>query len=52
MDDNGHGTHLAGIVGGTCAAANGICGVSPKVSIMACKFLDQEGHGVTSDAVR
>lgn len=51
-DDFFHGTHLAGIVGAACNNRIGICGVSPVVKLMGCKFLDGSGNGYTSDAVR
>ncbi|MBQ9708333.1 MAG: S8 family serine peptidase, partial [Firmicutes bacterium] len=39
MDDNGHGTHCAGIIG-----ANGeISGINSQVSLMGLKVLDEEG---------
>ena len=46
-DDNGHGTHVAGIIG---AQNNdiGVVGVAPEASIYAIKALDQEGYGTTS----
>lgn len=45
MDDNGHGTHVAGI-----AAANGsLKGVAPDAKILAVKVLDSNGYGTTSD---
>ena len=41
MDDNGHGTHCAGII-----AANGnFKGVAPKVKILPIKFLNNYGSG-------
>ncbi len=47
MDDNGHGTHVAGIV-----AANGdLTGVAPGASIMAYKVLNRNGSGPTSDVI-
>ncbi|KAK9817633.1 hypothetical protein WJX74_010437 [Apatococcus lobatus] len=51
-DDFFHGSHLAGIVGASCNDGIGVCGVSPKVSLMGCKFLDGQGSGYTSDAIR
>ena len=44
MDDNGHGTHVAGIV-----AANGeLTGVAPGASIVAYKVLNRNGSGPTA----
>lgn len=45
MDDNGHGTHVAGI-----AAANGpgLKGVAPGASLYAYKVLGRDGTGVDS----
>ncbi len=48
-DDNGHGTHVAGI-----AAATGrrkIYGVAPKVELYAVKVLDANGSGFISDII-
>lgn len=52
MDDNIHGTHVAGIIGGRGNNNTGISGVAQKVSIMACKFLNAAGSGGTSDAIK
>jgi len=49
-DDNGHGTHVAGIV----AAANnqiGVIGVGPEISLYAVKVLDKNGNGWLSDLI-
>jgi serine protease AprX len=47
MDDNGHGTHVAGI-----AAANGsLKGVAPDAEILAVKVLNSAGVGTTSDII-
>ncbi|MGC8977206.1 MAG: S8 family serine peptidase [Candidatus Ratteibacteria bacterium] len=51
MDDNGHGTHVAGIIGAKGNNNNGVCGVNWKVSIMALKFLDSSGTGTLGDAL-
>jgi len=47
MDDQGHGTHCAGIIGATLNNRVGIAGVS-RVSIMAVKALDSQGSGYYS----
>ncbi len=52
MDDNGHGTHVAGTIGATGNNGVGVVGVSWSVSIIAVKFLDADGSGWTSDAVK
>jgi subtilisin family serine protease len=50
MDDNGHGTHVAGTI---AAEANsyGVTGVAYSTTIMPLKFLDANGSGYLSDAV-
>jgi len=50
-DNYGHGTHLAGIIGGVADNAEGISGVAWRTSIMACKFLNAFGNGFNSHAV-
>ncbi|MEK6906626.1 MAG: S8 family serine peptidase [Nanoarchaeota archaeon] len=44
-DNNGHGTHVAGII----AAAGGIKGIGVNVSIVAVKVLNSSGDGLSSD---
>jgi len=48
MDENGHGTYVAGIIG-----ANGseLKGVAPEVDFLAVRVLDSEGKGYQSDAI-
>ena len=51
-DDNGHGTHIAGIIGGSGAAAGGYYqGVAPGCSLICLKVLDQKGNGFASDVL-
>ncbi len=52
MDTNGHGTHVAGIIGADGDNGLGVTGVDWSVSIMALKFLGPSGAGYTSDAIR
>lgn len=50
MDDHGHGSHCAGVIG---AAHNGvgIMGINANVQIMAVKFLGAGGGGTLEDAM-
>lgn len=52
MDENGHGTHVAGTIGATGNNGQGVTGVNWSVSIMPLKFLGADGSGYTSDAIR
>ena len=51
MDENFHGTHVAGIIGALGNNAEGIAGVCWGVRMMALRVLDPNGVGVTSDVV-
>jgi thermitase len=51
MDQNGHGTHCAGIIGAEGGNNEGITGVNWKVQIMPLKFMDANGSGTTKDAI-
>lgn len=51
-DDNGHGTHVAGIIASNGFSSNGkYSGVAPNANILAVKALDDAGSGNTSDIV-
>lgn len=52
FDYDGHGTHVAGILGAAANDGHPVVGVSWKVRLMACKFLDPGQDGLTSDAIR
>jgi subtilisin family serine protease len=52
MDDNGHGTHIAGTIGADGGNGVGVAGVTWKTQIVVTKFSDATGYGYTSDAVR
>lgn len=51
MDQNGHGTHCAGIVGAVGDNGQGVAGVNWKVQIMPLKFMGPLGTGTTKDAI-
>lgn len=52
MDDNAHGTHVSGTIAAMANNGLGVAGVNWSSSIMALKFLDSNGSGYLSDAVR
>src|SRR5690606_13760420 len=49
-DENGHGTHVAGIVAAT-GAPGGVFGVAPKAELLAVRVLDENGSGSLSDLI-
>lgn len=51
MDDNGHGTHVAGTVGAVGNNGIGIAGVCWNVRLMPLKFLGSNASGFMSDAI-
>jgi subtilisin family serine protease len=51
IDDHGHGTHVAGTIGAVGNNSVGVVGVAWRVQLMACKFIDPQGHGTISDAI-
>lgn len=51
-DDNGHGTHIAGIIGGNGTASAGkYMGIAPKCHFIILKILDRKGNGNTENVV-
>lgn len=51
LDDNNHGTHCSGTIGGRGNNNVGVAGVNWNVSIFSAKFLNSGGSGAISDAV-
>jgi len=51
MDENGHGTNCAGIIGAVCGNSLGICGVNWKTQILPLKVLDAGGFGTVAGAI-
>lgn len=47
-DDNGHGTHVAGIIGAR-NNSYGTVGIAPECDLYAVKVLDKDGSGYISD---
>jgi len=50
-DDNGHGTHVSGIVGGRGNNDVGVSGTCWSTKLLAVKFMNANGKGSTSDAI-
>jgi len=51
LDDNNHGTHVAGTIGAVGNNGVGVAGVNWTVRILACKFLAASGSGSVADAI-
>ncbi|HKU49043.1 MAG TPA: S8 family peptidase [Nitrososphaera sp.] len=51
MDDNGHGTHVAGIIA-AARDGSGVVGVAPEASIYAVKVSDSRGKGSFSGLIK
>lgn len=49
-DDNGHGTHVAGIIGAIDNTV-GVLGVGPQINLYAVKVLNRNGSGYLSDII-
>ena len=45
QDENGHGTHVAGISGAVTNNGIGVAGVAPDARLMPVRVLDEEGSG-------
>ncbi len=52
MDDNNHGTHVAGTIAAVGDNSVGLTGVMQSAKILACKFLAASGSGKDSDALK
>lgn len=51
-DENGHGTHICGIIGGSGQAKDGLYrGVAPGCNLIPVKVLDRRGNGFASDVL-
>ncbi|MEB3236925.1 MAG: S8 family peptidase [Candidatus Sericytochromatia bacterium] len=47
-DPNGHGTHVAGIIGATADDGLGISGVAPGVTLVPVRVMDAQGEGTVA----
>lgn len=51
-DDNGHGTHVSGIIAGNGVSSRGrYTGMAPEAKLIGLKVLDNEGSGNASDVI-
>jgi serine protease AprX len=51
-DDNGHGSHVAGIIAGNGKDSNGEkTGIAPKATLVSLKVLDAQGKGTISNII-
>ena len=51
MDDNGHGTHVAGTIAAAGNNGTGVTGVNWNAKVIPLKFMNAGGSGYLSDAV-
>jgi subtilisin family serine protease len=52
VDDNGHGTHVAGIVAARAGNGTGVAGVAPNARVLPVKVLNKGGEGTDAAVAR
>lgn len=52
LDDNVHGTHVAGTIGASGNNGLGVVGIAQSVKMIGCKFLSSGGSGSAADAIK
>lgn len=51
IDEDGHGTLVAGIIGASTNNNFGVAGINWQVKLLPCRFMDANGDGFVSDAI-
>ena len=51
QDENGHGTHVAGIIGAVANNGIGVAGIAPSARILPVRVIDANGDGATAERV-
>ncbi len=52
FDDNGHGSHVAGIIAATKSQEANVYGICQKAKILAVKALDKDGNGSIENIIK
>jgi thermitase len=52
IDDNGHGSHVAGVIAAKGNNGEGLAGINWNVKIMPLKFITKEGTGSAESAIK